>query len=148
MKRYVFLIIILTFISMANAGENRKLVLVASEQSSVTSLNAKELKKLYLGLNVEKNGTAIVPVRNHSDTLLHEVFLQHVIFMSSRNYERQLTSRTMRSGKKRIDEYSEKKQLINRLLRQPNSITYLWEKDLKAHPNLKVIQHLWAGSTN
>ncbi|MDX1811207.1 MAG: hypothetical protein R3240_04620 [Gammaproteobacteria bacterium] len=149
MRRYILILFLILFTSYTASAlaDSRKLVLVTAKNNDIPALNAKELKKVYLGLIVKKQGNVLTPILNHTESLMDEVFLQNVIFMSSRNYERQLNSRTFRSGK-RIHAHSSLKEIIDSLQKNNNSITYLWESDAKKYSNIKIIQNLWAGSVD
>ncbi|MCL5669464.1 MAG: hypothetical protein M1392_05745 [Gammaproteobacteria bacterium] len=50
----------------------------------------------------EEDGVQLVPLLNTGDPMLYEVFLQKVIFLSARNYERQVLSRVFRMGGRRL----------------------------------------------
>lgn len=148
MKYVIYILIAVSFAFNVNAGETRTMVLVTGVENDFAPLTNKELKRVYLGLPVTRNGEEVTPIRNHSDMLLHEVFLQHIIFMSSRNYERQLTSKTLRSGKKRISEHSSHQELINDMHMSKNGVTYLWEDDALKYPDVIILQRLWTGSAD
>lgn len=147
MMRNIILILFLMSIALGiNAGETRTMVLVTGVENDFAPLSIKELKRIYLGLPVTRNGEEITPIRNHSDIYLHEVFLQHIMFMSSRNYERQLNSRTLRSGKKRIGEFSSAQDLINGIHMSKNGVSYIWEDEAIKLPDVIILQRLWTGN--
>lgn len=126
---------------MAMSEESdRTLVIVIGADSELTPLNAKELRKLYLGLKVKKNGEPIKPVQNYSDEILHEVFLQKIMYMTSRTYQRQLKLRTIRKGSKPPIEFSSNKPIVNLLENNKNSIAYMWKTDAENTPNIRVLQ--------
>ena len=123
------------------SGESgRTLVIVTSNDSDLVPLNAKELRKLYLGLKVKKNGEHLKPVQNYSDDILHEVFLQKIMFMTSRTYQRQLKLRTIRKGIKPPVEFSSNKPILDVLVNNKNSIAYMWKTEAESNPNIRVLQ--------
>lgn len=135
---YFFLIFTTSFSTLAESGQ--KLVIVTGSQSDITSLTPKELRRVFLGLNVTNNNSAVIPIRNHSDEMLHEVFLQKIMFMSSRTYERQLNLRIVRKGLERPKQFSKQSEIISVLTNTNNSITYMWEQDAKNFSDLRVIR--------
>lgn len=135
---YFLLIFTTSFSTLAESGQ--KLVIVTGSQSDITSLTPKELRRVFLGLNVTNNNSAVIPIRNHSDEMLHEVFLQKIMFMSSRTYERQLNLRIVRKGLERPKQFSKQSEIISVLTNTNNSITYMWEQDAKNFSDLRVIR--------
>jgi hypothetical protein len=124
----------------------RRLLLVSSIESTTPSLSHKEVRKLYLGVPIVKNGIRLKPLRNASDKLMTEVFLQKIIFMSKRNYERQLVSRVFRLGGERPPAYSNIQELIHELQQSPQAVTYMWADQLALADNVKSIGILWQGT--
>ena len=94
------------------------------------------------------NGLILKPLRNETDPLLTEVFLQKVIFMSERSYDRELLSRVYRLGGKRPEIYSENTKLVNELRDIPGTLTYMWSDDVEDTAGLKSLGVIWAGSIN
>ena len=133
--------IIINFLSFtAIAKDSDSLVMVTSTLTDEVSLSQKELRRLYLGLGVVKNDNQMVPIRNHSNDILHEVFLQKVMFMSSRTYERQLNLRTIRKGLKPPTQLSTHKAIINALIIHKNSVAYMWKNQAVEHPNIRILK--------
>ncbi|MEE8321265.1 MAG: hypothetical protein V3R68_05430 [Gammaproteobacteria bacterium] len=124
----------------------RRLLLVCSMESTTPSLSHKEVRKLFLGAPVLKNNVRLRPLRNASDPLLTEVFLQKIIFMSKRNYERQLVSRVFRLGGERPPVYTNIPELIDELRQSPQALTYMWADQLALADNVKSIGVLWEGT--
>ena len=106
-------------------------------------LTPNEVRKLFLGVVLVKDGQRIEPLLNATEPLLNEVFLQKIIFMSADNYQRQLNARIAATGDPRPQEYTERGQLINALRNRRGSVSFMWNKDVRAQMGLKVIQELW-----
>ena len=121
----------------------RSLLLVCSADSTLSSLSNEDIRKIFLGVPVEKDGVRITPLLNTSDSHLTEVFLQKVIFMSKPDYERQLLSRVFRLGGKRPPEYENISELINELHKSPGSVAFMWSDQVGDHNNLKSIGVVW-----
>lgn len=127
----------------AVAAEARYLVLVYGALSHVPQLTPNEVRKLFLGVVLIKDGQRIEPLLNTTDPLLHEVFLQKIIFMSGDNYQRQLTARIASTGDPRPQAYTDRWQLISALRSRHGAVSFMWNKDVRAQMGLKVIQELW-----
>jgi hypothetical protein len=83
--------------SMVHAEEQR-IAIVVSAGSGIKAISAKEVRRAYLGAIIVLDGVEIKPLRNQTDKLAEEVFLQKVLFMSAEAYERQLLARAFRGG--------------------------------------------------
>lgn len=123
-----------------------RLVLVSSAATPVALLTPAEARKLFLGRPLVKNGVRLEALRNTSDVLLQEVFLQKVVFLSERAYERQLLSTAFREGGERPVAYANPKQLLAALQTRPGALTYMWESTARHTPGIKIIGELWAGA--
>lgn len=126
----------------------RTLVLAASAEANLPALSVAETRKLFLGVPLERNGTTITPILNTSDTLLQEVFLQKVTFMSSPAYQTQLVSTIFRLGGKRPSTYADQKALVEALRGNSHAVSYLWQDQVEKVPGLRVVSVLWSGSTD
>ena len=124
------------------------LILVSSQDSSIPALSPLDIRKLFLGVPIIRNGLILKPLRNATDPLLTEVFLQKVIFMSERSYDRELLSRVYRLGGKRPKIYSVNTELVNELRHIPGTLTYMWLDDIENTAGLKSLGVIWAGSVN
>lgn len=130
----------------ASAADDRgRLVLVTAAGSQLAPLSNAQLQRLFLGLPVSAQGRAVHALRNRSERLLYEVFLQKVIYMSARTYERQLASRVLLGGGHRPAEFTDQASLIQALSQRPLSVTYMWEQTAAAQPQLEIVQYLWKG---
>lgn len=132
----------------AEPPDMRELVLAASTRSNIPKLSLREIRKLYLGVPVEKNGMTIKPLLNISESLLFEVFLQKVTFMSSDAYEKQVLAIVFRLGGQRPLAFQDRAVLNDTLLAHPDAVTFMWAKDLDRYRGLKPITTLWTGSAD
>ena len=125
-----------------------RLLLVCGIESTLTTLSQAEVRKLFLGVPIDKNNLRLKPLRNASDVRLTEVFLQKVIFMSKREYDRQLVSRVFRSGGKRPSVFNDIMPLIAHLQAVPGTLTYMWSDQVEGNSDLNVIGVLWDATIN
>jgi hypothetical protein len=123
----------------------RELVLVCGPDSNVTSVSNAEARKIFLGIPTTIDGQRLKPIRNATDDLINEVFLQKVVFMSKRSYERQLLSRVFRLGGTRPPEYSDLETLMSAILETPGALTYIWSDQIPAGSQLQTVGVLWKG---
>ena len=139
MKRRALLVGLLASALAATAfAAERQLVLVAAQGSAVTTLAPAEVRKLFLGGAVE-------PLVNASDELLHEVFLQKVVFMAARSYDRHVLGLVFRSGGHRPARYTSTEELVQALAREPRAVTYMWADQARRLRGVKIVQELWHG---
>lgn len=134
--------------SPARSDDIRELVLTASVESTLPKLSWHETRKLFLGIPVEKNGTTIRPLLNLSDTLLYELFLQRVTFMSADAYEQQVRAIVFRLGGQRPEVFEDRQKLIDALSAHPTWVSFAWSNDLDHDHRLKSIGTLWKGAIN
>jgi len=136
-----------SFNSLADSSQ-RALMLVCSQDSGISELTPIEIRKLFLGVPVMRNGEPLKPLRNATDPLITEVFLQKVIFMSEQSYERELLSRVYRLGGERPEIYSKNSELVNELREIPGTLTYMWSDEVEDTTGLKSLAVIWKGSIN
>lgn len=130
------------------AGKDKELVLVTLNSSPIESITARDIRRVYLGVSMQINAVTVEPIRNTSDSLLYQMFLQKVVYLSARDYERQLISRTFRKGGSRPAEMDEAKDIVERLRENPGAVSFMWADAVANYPELKVVKSLWKGSLN
>ncbi|MFH0344450.1 MAG: hypothetical protein ACHBNF_20540 [Chromatiales bacterium] len=130
------------------AADERTVVLAASATSDIPPLTVQEIRKLFLGVPLDKNGKRIMPLLNKSNRLLYEVFLQNVAFMSAPAYEQQVLSIVFRLGGKRPDRYTDLNALLDALRKNPEAVTYLWDDQVRKDQGTKLVSKLWTGSVD
>jgi hypothetical protein len=121
----------------------RHLELVCSIESTTPTMANEDVRKLFLGVPTVSNGVRLIPLRNSSDPLLTEVFLQKVIFMSERNYERQLVSRVFRLGGTRPPKYTDIGELLDAVRQSPAAMTFMWSDQVAQTYGVKSCGVLW-----
>jgi hypothetical protein len=83
------------------------------------------------------------PLYNASDRTLREVFLQDVMGMSARSYDRRMLSLALRSGQRRPQSYESVEELLRALDADPLTVSFAWAEDISSHSELKAIRVLW-----
>jgi len=148
--RTVLLCLCLTLICVNSTAQTaqRSLLLVCSYNAKLESLSHADVRKIFLGVPVNTGQVRLRPILNASDPFATDVFLQQIIFMSKRQYERQLLSRVFRLGDQRPPEYENIDMLAKALLDTPGSLTYMWSEQLEQQTGLKSLGVLWTDSNN
>lgn len=135
------LALLLILITQA-VGAADRLVLVTASDRPMPRLSGSELRQLFLGIPLARRAPAPVPLLNKTEPLVHEVFLQKVMFMSAPQYERQIIAQVFRHGGTRPRVYRRPEELVQALKATPGSVTYMRESMLQRFPHVRVIQPL------
>ncbi|MDH5620446.1 MAG: hypothetical protein OEY74_00045 [Gammaproteobacteria bacterium] len=146
MMRYAALTILLVALlqAPAQARAEHSLVLIASKDSSLQDVNAIDLRKLYLGFTVVKgDGRPIRAISNFSSPDTWEIFLQDVMGMSERSYNRRLLTLTLQSGRARPTVHKNLAQLLDHLKSDHDAISFAWSTDIEDRDDIKVLRVLW-----
>lgn len=122
---------------------SKELVLVSSTTASYEPLSSFEVRKIFLGFPIKRENTPLIAIRNKSDEESYQVFLQKVVHLSARNYERRLMSKTFRTGTPTVLEVDTLPALKKKLLSNEFNVSVMWLEDVEFDRNLKVIQRLW-----
>ena len=119
-----------------------RLVMVTSAHSRIGALSLPMLRNIYLGSSSGVSSQSIRPLINQSNRMLHEVFLQKVLFMSKKTYERYLRHKKLPSDTVLPVAYRSEAGLIEYLNAHPDSITYLTEQAAAQWPSMRVVTRL------
>jgi len=130
--------------SVAYSDAGPTLVLVANPRVTFKTLSIGEVRRLFLGIPVSRNGERLIPLRNYSSPLLKQVFLQKIIFMSERNYERQLMHRTFRFGNSRSEILNDIDSVVQALENTVNGVSYMWSSDAAKIGRFQIIGVVWS----
>lgn len=82
------------------------------------------------------------PLINKSNRVLNEMFLQKVLFMSQKTYERHLRHTKFLTNTVLPVTYRSEVKLIEYLNAHPDSITFLTEQAAAQRPTLRVVMRL------
>lgn len=118
-------------------------VLVTGSDSQINEMSTLDIRKAYMGISVTINRLSVRAVRHNDDDRLNKIFLQSVVAMSRRSYERRLLSLFLKFGTPRPVEVSNHDELTELLEKDPRSITYMWKSDADADPGVRIIRVLW-----
>lgn len=123
---------------------SQTVVLVVRFDSAVTTLDSVGVRKLFLGVPVLVNGTPLHPIRNRSDPLLDEIFLQQIVAMSQSAYDRQILIGVNRQGWLRPTELASSTRVLETLYSDPSAISFMWLRDVAREPRIRVVRVLWS----
>jgi len=135
----------LTLAAHASA-EDAAVVLVTGKDSPIEIISSLEMRKVYFGISVSIKGQTIRALRRRDDEHLNQIFLQSVIAMSQRSYERRLLSLVLKFGTPRPVEVKSRDELLKLLAEHPSTITYMWKSNAEANPRVRIIRVLWQES--
>lgn len=127
----------------ATSRADDAVVLVTGIESPVSDISSLDVRKAYLGIAVTLNGSTLRPLRRRGDERLNLIFLQAIIAMSEKSYERRLLSMTLKFGTPRPVEVDSHEEFLERLARQPYAIGYMWKADADADARVKIVRVLW-----
>ena len=119
-----------------------RLVIVTNVASDIDILSQTQIRKIYLGAPGRVSDKAVQPLVNRSNRVLHEIFLQKVLFTSAKTYEHHITHRKFAAGAPSPLVYRSESKLIDYLTSHPNSIACLPEQEAAKLPSLRVIARL------
>ena len=135
------LVVLALMAEMAAAQD--AVVLVVGRDSPINEISLLDIRKAYLGISVSLGGGTVRPLRRNDDEQLNQIFMQTVIAMSERSYERRLLSLMLRFGTPRPEETDDRDELDRRLAERPYSIAYMWKSEAEADARVKVVRTLW-----
>ena len=136
---FIVLVVGLIMPSMASA---RELVVVSSNATDYLPMSRFELRKLFLGYPVKQNGKVISAIRNTSDDRAYQLFLQQLIHLSAKNYERRLMAKTFKTGAANVPTADSLDHLINELIEADSTLSFMWMDEVDAQYGVKVIQSI------
>ena len=145
MRFRVAQLLIITALTLAAhaSAEDAAVVLVTGKDSPIENISSLEMRKIYFGISVSVDGHTIRALRRRDDERLNQIFLQSVIAMSQRSYERRLLSLALRFGTPRPVEIKSRDELLRLLAENPSTIAYMWKSNAEADPRVKIIRVLW-----
>lgn len=144
-RRTVFLLVIFGLLEVPTSlHAEESLVLIAHKDCPVNQLGSLDIRKLYLGFVVtDEQKQPIRAISNDSDAHQWSVFLQGVMGMSEKAYERRLLTLTLQSGRTRPRVITDLELLLQTVETEPNAVAFVWQRDLEGHNDLKVVRVLW-----
>jgi len=142
-RRLLAILLLLCLVAPARPA-SQEVVLVVSADSPLQELDSVSVRKLFLGLPVLIKGSPLHPLRNRSDPVLDEIFLQQIVAMSQPNYDRQILIGVNRQGWLRPTEYGRSSDLAAALQADPYAVSFMWERDVAHNPRIRIIRVLWS----
>jgi hypothetical protein len=132
----------LTLAAQASA-EDAAVVLVIGKDSPIENISSLDMRKIYFGISVSIDGHTIHGLRRRDDERLNQIFMQSVIAMSQRSYERRLLSLTLKLGTPRPVEVDDRDELLRLLVESPSTLAYMWKSNAETDPRVRIIRVLW-----
>ena len=120
-----------------------RVVLIVNAASPVAMLDAIDIKRLFLGIPVERGEVTLHAVLNNSDEQLKAVFLQYVVSMSEPTYQRRLLMLTLEQGRRMPTAYDSNAQLLAVVGNSTGAVSYAWESAALRDPRVRILRELW-----
>jgi len=130
-------------LSMTAAWADDTMVLVTSSESPITDISSLDIRKAYLGISVRIAGSTVRPILQLDDDRLNLIFLQSVIAMSQKSYDRRLLSMMLKFGTPRPGKADSREALIETLQGNPYAIGYMWKSDAESDARVRTVKVLW-----
>jgi hypothetical protein len=138
-----FLLISALVLTAATSRADVAVVLVADKDSPIESISSLDIRKVYFGISVTIGGNIVRGLRRRDDERLNQIFLQSVIAMSERSYERRLLSLVLKFGTPRPAEVDSRDELLELLQNHSSSVAYMWKSEAESDSRVKIIRVLW-----
>ena len=120
-----------------------RVVLIVNAASPVAMLDAIDIKRLFLGIPVERGDVTLHAVLNNSDEQLKAVFLQYVVSMSEPTYQRRLLMLTLEQGRRMPAAFTDNAQLLAVVAASTGAVSYAWESAVLRNPRVRILRELW-----
>jgi hypothetical protein len=127
----------------APARAEESVALIVSAASPIAHLDSLEVRKLFLGFSVIRDGRSLRALRNSSNERIKQIFLQNVVAMSESTYERRLLSIALQLGQTRPVEFSSRAELLEAVARDPAAVSFAFSSEVAGNPRIKVLRLLW-----
>ncbi len=124
------------------AGDLRLLLITKSGYKPLP-FSKIELRRLFLGVPVYRDGKALQPLINKSEDLCYQVFLQSTLGMSEKRYERSLVSDIYRQGVKSPNIYHDFNKLLEDLNKKNMAISFYYDHGVSTDKKFNIVQEIW-----
>ncbi len=137
-----FFLIWILAAGVAHAGD-AAVVLVTASDNGLETIDSLSIRKAYLGVPIQVHGRRVSPIRRKDDPRLDEIFMQSVMAMSEKSYERRLLSLSLKFAVPRPVEALDREQFMKSLASEPMAISYMWQAEAEADSRIRIIRVLW-----
>ncbi|VAW66418.1 hypothetical protein MNBD_GAMMA11-3341 [hydrothermal vent metagenome] len=128
-------------------AEDLHLLMVTDKSNDILPLSKDELRRLFLGMPVYRNGQKLKAVINRSDEMCYQIFLQYILGMSHKRYVHTMVSSLYRNGIKTPPTFTAAEEIIEYIHKEKYSVTYIFKHNLPKFNNLNVVQEIWVSRT-
>jgi hypothetical protein len=142
-RAWLALLLLLLGSALPAAGRGDRVVLIVNAAGPAAALDAIDIKRLFLGIPVERDEITLHALRNDSDERLKLVFLQYVVSMSESAYQRRLLMLTLEQGRRTPPAYTDAAQLLAAVAANKGAVSYAWESAALRDPRVRVLRELW-----
>ncbi len=120
-----------------------RLLLITKSDYKPLPFSKTELRRLFLGVPVYRNGKSLQPLINKSEDLCYQVFLQSTLGMSQKRYERSLVSDIYRQGISSPTIYHDLDELLEDLNKKNMAISFYYDHGVPVDKEFNIVQEIW-----
>ena len=124
-------------------ADHARLLLVTGAENKMNPLDKNELRRLFLGMPVYRSGEMLKPLVNKTDERCYQIFLQSVIGMSQKRYERTLVLGVYRQGYRSPPVYTQLEELQAELKNNPDGVSFIYDQGQFKDVPFNVVQEIW-----
>ncbi len=128
-------------------AEDLHLLLITDKSNKIQPLSKDEMRRLFLGMPVYRNGNKLKAAINRSDEMCYQVFLQYILGMSHKRYVHTMVSSLYRNGIKTPPKFTSAEKIIDYIHEEDYSVTYIFKHNLSNFNNINVVQEIWVSRT-
>jgi hypothetical protein len=137
------LVLLLVGSALPVSGGGDRVVLIVNAAGPAAALDAIDIKRLFLGIPVERGEITLHALRNDSDERLKQVFLQYVVSMSETAYQRRLLMLALEQGRSMPPAYTDGARLLAVVAADSGAVSYAWESVALRNPRVRILRELW-----
>lgn len=137
------LVLLLWLVANCGVAAQPELVFVAASGSDVKNISILDIRRLYLGMPAAHNTNIQKVLLNRSSASIHREFLKDILHLTEAAYQRKIAKKIFRRGKGYIDSFDHKSDLVEFLLKNKNTISYMNKADAVNNTDLKVVKLIW-----
>ena len=90
-----------------------------------------------------RGGHQLRVLRNESDTLLDQVFLQNIVSMSEPTYERRVRALAKQQGRVPMPAVRSTHDLLKSIADDTSVVSFAWASEVSAERGIRVLGVLW-----
>lgn len=143
LRRFASILVLSLLLGATPALADRAVVLVTHKSNSLDDIDMLSIRKAYLAVPVQVGGQGLTAIRRKDDEQLNKIFMQAVVAMSEKSYERRLLLMALKFAAPRPLEVADREEMLKKVTAVPSGIAYMWLEEAEADSRVKIIRVLW-----